>query len=279
MKSLFQKAISARPSAAQALQHDWLKNDAQTGEFLSQIEIQNLKSFSNFHKVKKGALTVIASQLSDSRIEDLKKTFLGIDQNADGTLSIAELKQGLKTAGIKIPRDLAQVLEQVDTDGSGVLDYTEFLAATIDKKVYTQEAIVWAAFRKFDRDGSGSIDKNELMNVLGDDALKDEFSLIGDQDELSKIFNEIDVNGDGVIDFEEFFAMVRVAEEGARDSVQDKPRRSPKTGPMQSPKGSKNSPKGPRQQSKTSPENSRNASPKQTVNIGLGAVSQSPAYM
>ena len=27
---------------------------------------------------------------------------------------------------------------QADTDGSGVIDYTEFLAATLDKKVYVQ---------------------------------------------------------------------------------------------------------------------------------------------
>lgn len=30
------------------------------------------------------------------------------------------------------------LLAQADTDGSGVIDYTEFLAATLDKKVYVQ---------------------------------------------------------------------------------------------------------------------------------------------
>lgn len=34
------------------------------------------------------------------------------------------------------------MLAQADTDGSGVIDYTEFLAATLDKKVYVQ---VWLA--------------------------------------------------------------------------------------------------------------------------------------
>ena len=32
---------------------------------------------------------------------------------------------------------------QADTDGSGVIDYTEFLAATLDKKVYVQVGIFW----------------------------------------------------------------------------------------------------------------------------------------
>lgn len=219
VKALLQKTPSARPSAAQALQHAWFNSSEQGVEnFFTKLEVDNLRAFSQFHKVKKAALTVVASQLSDARIEKLKQMFLGMDRNSDGSLSVAELKNGLKAAGVKIPKDLATVLEQVDTDGSGVLDYTEFLAATIDKKIYSQESMVWSAFRKFDRDGSGTIDKAELMNVLCDDALKDEFSLVGDQEEINKIFNEIDLNGDGLIDFDEFFAMVRVAEDGARDA-------------------------------------------------------------
>lgn len=225
IKALLQKTVSVRPAASQALQHGWFtafSDGKEDGGFLSKIEIENLKKFADFNKVKKAALTVVASQLSDQRIDYLKNVFLSIDKNSDGTLSVAELKQGLKSVGIKIPKDLAKVLEQVDTDGSGVLDYTEFLAATIDEKVYSQESVVWAAFRKFDVDGSGSIDKSELMNVLGDDALKSELCIAGDRSQLAKIFDEIDINGDGVIDFDEFFGMLRDAEDVARDEVAER---------------------------------------------------------
>lgn len=38
-------------------------------------------------------------------------------------------------AGLKdVPEDLMDIMKQVDSDGSGVIDYTEFLAATLDSK-------------------------------------------------------------------------------------------------------------------------------------------------
>merc|ERR1712232_1019043 len=79
--------------------------------------------------------------------------------------------------------------------------------------------VVWAAFRKFDVDGNGSIDVKELAKVLGDEDLKEQMHLSGEPGRLEEVFKEIDVNGDGLIDFEEFFAMVRQAEDDARETV------------------------------------------------------------
>ena len=57
------------------------------------------------------------------------------------------LRSGLKD----IPPDLLQIMQDVDSDGSGNIDYTEFLAATLDKRMYIQEDVCWSAFRVFDR--------------------------------------------------------------------------------------------------------------------------------
>jgi hypothetical protein len=54
------------------------------------------------------------------------------------------------------------------------------------------------AFDKFDADGSGSIDREELVNA---------FSAAGrkvTQEEVDKLFVEIDADGDGQITFDEF---------------------------------------------------------------------------
>ena len=44
-----------------------------------------------------------------------------------------ELREGMSKAGLKdVPADLAQLFADIDSDGSGAIDYTEFLAATRD---------------------------------------------------------------------------------------------------------------------------------------------------
>jgi calcium-dependent protein kinase len=62
----------------------------------------------------------------------LKEIFLAIDKNGDGTLSFQEIDEGLKQLKIPNAEDLLEVLKEADTDKSGQIDYTEFIAATLD---------------------------------------------------------------------------------------------------------------------------------------------------
>merc|ERR1712166_788326 len=100
--------------------------------------------------------------------------------------------------GIALPPDLEEIMKQVDSDGSGNIDYTEFIAATITSKQYAKREVMWAAFRTFDSDGDGMITKDELKVVLSD----------ADDDVLSRMIAEVDLNGDGTIDFDEFCDMM-----------------------------------------------------------------------
>ena len=76
-------------------------------------------------------------------------------------------------------------------DGSGRIDYTEFIAATLrqagmvsetcdmqcacratapGQKQYLQKEVLWSAFRVFDKDGTGKITKQELGAILKEQA-------------------------------------------------------------------------------------------------------------
>ena len=63
-----------------------------------------------------------------------------------------------------------------------------------------------AAFALFDKDGGGTIEAAEIAAILGHD--------INSNDELwREVINEVDQNGDGQIDFEEFqIMMTRLAD-------------------------------------------------------------------
>ena len=75
-------------------------------------------------------MTAIAVQASPDDIKELKATFMALDKNGDGSITFEELKQGL---GHKENAEtLIELLKAADTDNSGAIDYTEFLAATMD---------------------------------------------------------------------------------------------------------------------------------------------------
>jgi len=80
--------------------------------------------------MKKAALTAVAVQASPDDIRELKNLFKSLDENGDGSLTMAELKIGL--AGKENGDALLHIMRSADTDNSGEINYTEFIAATMD---------------------------------------------------------------------------------------------------------------------------------------------------
>jgi len=212
-KNLIRMLLKMNPrdryTAEQALNHVWVRNKApkaQGGQLQSSL-VDNLKGFRSQNKLKKAALHVIASQLGEDQIKALRETFMQLDNNGDGLLTATEMKEGLAQAGLKdIPPDLQAILEEVDSDGSGVIDYTEFLAASLDKQVYIAEDVCWQAFRIFDKNGDGVIDKSEMALVMKSEGVQDQCAR-----DIAELMAEIDKDGNGQIDFQEFMAMMKAS--------------------------------------------------------------------
>merc|ERR1719428_286539 len=131
--------------------------------------------------------------------------FYALDKDGDGTITVEEMQEGISKMGIDMPADLKAIMKEVDSDGSGVIDYTEFLAATLDKKQYIQEDVCWSAFRLFDKNGDGKISKQELDQVLNQGDIE---AAMGAK-AVAELMAQVDTNGDGEIDFQEFMAMMK----------------------------------------------------------------------
>ena len=75
-------------------------------------------------------MTAIAVQANPNDIKELKNIFQAMDENGDGSLTLEELKHGLKD--MKNGQEILDLMAAADTDNSGTINYTEFLAATMD---------------------------------------------------------------------------------------------------------------------------------------------------
>ncbi len=60
----------------------------------------------------------------------------------------------------------------------------------------------------FDKDGSGKIDSSEIASLLSGDEFRDVYT----KKQLEQAIREVDGNGDGEIDFEEFVTMMKAIE-------------------------------------------------------------------
>jgi len=91
------------------------------------------------------------------------------------------------------------LISKLDQDGSGFIEYEEFLRATIDTETLLTEKNLEFAFNFFDKDGSGKLSAEEVKSILGVVSTEKDGGEI-----VKKVISEVDVNGDGEINFEEF---------------------------------------------------------------------------
>ena len=112
----------------------------------------------------------MSSQLiSKSEKEYLSKVFRALDENGDGRLSKDEILGGYeKEFGKPISKEeVDKIYAQVDIDNSGLIDYSEFVVASMNSQNLLTNEKLRSAFNMFDKDGSGSISAEEIKAVLG----------------------------------------------------------------------------------------------------------------
>jgi len=137
----------------------------------------------------------------------LKRAFDSFDQEKRGAISTDIVSTILKMMGHPVNRSiLNEVIEEVDVDGSGELEFNEFvLLATKFMNEEDEEEMhreLKEAFRLYDKNGEGFIPTNVLREILKelDDKLDDEA--------LDGMIEEIDADGSGTVDFDEFMEMM-----------------------------------------------------------------------
>ena len=86
----------------------------------------------------------------------------------------------------------------MDIDHNNAIDYTEFLAANLEDKVYLKEEKLKEAFRAFDLEDTGFITKEDIIRVLKLENLEEKDKIV------NKIIEQNDYDKDGKINFTDF---------------------------------------------------------------------------
>ncbi|KAL3671067.1 hypothetical protein V7S43_004250 [Phytophthora oleae] len=152
---------------------------------------------------------------------ELKKSFAHFDANGDGEITRAELKRGLVELGCFTDMkegDFDALLEKLDEDGSGKIDFSEFRALIkdgegqsgggkdelLDKlKALMEKAVekgvsIDACFAHFDKDGDGNIKKEEFVTAMT------ELGFSADKSVIDGVIKLLDRNESGTISLSEF---------------------------------------------------------------------------
>ena len=215
IRKLLTKDINQRISAHDALNHPWFK-DQNSKELFNEIINEkiieklliNLKNYKKNSVIQETSLAYLVHNFPQMKdVINSCKLFNQIDSNGDGKITEEELYEGLahKIKSNTLKEDVRKIYQKLDMDNDGYIEYEEFVRAAVSKEKFMGDNVLKFAFRFFDKDNSGKITFKEIEEVFKKSVTDKEHV----KEALNKIINEIDINRDGDISFEEFSKVMK----------------------------------------------------------------------
>lgn len=166
---------------------------------------------------------VIKTGSSTQNKTGLKSIFATFDKNKDGFITKQELSESLKNIGMSMSeRDVVEIVEKADFNNDGLIDFDEFvelMGSQDHEEIISEreldggkgdgdsagEGELKEAFDVFDGDRDGLITVEELGLVLNSLGFKEGKKL----EDCKEMIRQVDVDGDGMVNFDEFKSMMR----------------------------------------------------------------------
>lgn len=141
-----------------------------------------------------------------TRDNELREVFRRFDENGDGKISAVELRSFFASIGEYMSHEEAQgVIDELDTDGDGKVHFDDFvsLMRMDGREGAGSDVDLRRAFEMFEYEkGSGCITPKGLQAML--ERLGDKKSY----EECEAMIRAFDVDGNGVLDYNEFNRMM-----------------------------------------------------------------------
>ena len=207
LSKLLDKDIKKRLSAKEALQHPWFTKFGGRNLFKNfnkeEVEpyIDNLFNYSFNSKIQQLVIAFLVHNLptSESSINILK-LFRYFNISGNCKLTKEELRNGLYEyrEKEKVDNYVENLLMLLDGDNNGYIEYEEFLRACIDKKLILKKTYLKYAFNYLDQDRTKTLNTQKIIKAF----------VVKPNTILEAVFNktllQVDKDGDGIINYEEF---------------------------------------------------------------------------
>jgi calcium-dependent protein kinase len=208
VKDLISRMIVLDPgqrlNVDQILQHPWLAFTEINPETEICLDLDSIINYCDSVKLRKFFLLCMASKCTDEDIKSLRQTFISLDTDNNGSLSFGEIENALKYMK-DMDVDILEIIRELDCDRSGAIDYTEFIASSLDSCILLNTERLLEAFKVFDTNCDDRISAEELRNVLVNEGTCLDLAM------CESLLVQCDANGDGAINYNEF---VELVEEG-----------------------------------------------------------------
>ncbi|XP_031653867.1 calcium-binding protein 2-like [Oncorhynchus kisutch] len=144
--------------------------------------------------------------LRPEEIEELREAFVEFDRKKNGYVSYKDLGECMRTMGY-MPTEM-ELIELGQSICGGKLDFDDFVELMGPKMLAETADMIGVkelrdAFKEFDANSDGQISIMELREAMK--------KLMGEQltnREIDEILRDVDLNRDGLVDFEEFVRMM-----------------------------------------------------------------------
>ncbi|XP_066995532.1 troponin C [Anabrus simplex] len=148
----------------------------------------------------------MTESLDQEQVTMLRRAFSMFDGCKTGRIEKEKVRTILNTLGLMIDDlELEALLEAEDKEENGKLNFDSFCRVAMhfldeDNEVMQKE--LKEAFRLYDKEDNGYIPTSSLREILM--ALDDQLT----PDQLDEMIAEIDTDGSGTVDFDEFMEMM-----------------------------------------------------------------------
>ncbi|XP_059300283.1 putative calcium-binding protein CML19 [Lycium ferocissimum] len=147
------------------------------------------------------SVSIITSSSSSENMVQLERVFTYFDEDGDGKVSPAELRRCVKAVGGDLTVEEAEMAVRLsDSDGDGLLGFEDFSKLMEGEK--NKESELRGAFEMYEMEGSGQITPKSLNRMLS--RLGESTSI----DNCKAMIQRFDLDGDGVLSFDEFKVMM-----------------------------------------------------------------------